>query len=155
MKKNILFITDRGDDRDGGLAYALDLARMMDKGISILLVQKARLKEKFENLMSAVTFAEAGEPETARGFLGSPGDEAAQELTRQFRESGLTGAVHSTTDTSVRGLEDYVKTNRHIDLILLAPSIVERGMIPAKDFRKLLRAVSRPIVTINAPAPVA
>jgi len=153
MKKNILFITDRGDDRDGGLAYALDLARMMDKGISILLVQKNRLKEKFENLMSAVTFAEAGEPETARKFLGSPDDEA--ELTRQFRESGLTGAVHSTADTSVRGLEEYVKANRNIDLILLAPSIVERGMIPAKDFRKLLRAVSRPIVTLNAPAPVA
>ena len=48
MKRNILFVTDRCDDTDGGLSYAFDLARMMDKGIAVLLLRKDRLMGRFE-----------------------------------------------------------------------------------------------------------
>ena len=54
MKRNILFVTDQSDDTDGGLSYAFDLARMMDKGISVLLLRKEHLMSRFETLMTVL-----------------------------------------------------------------------------------------------------
>lgn len=161
MKRNILFVTDRGDDSDGGLSYALDLARMMDKGIAILLVRKNRMMEKFENLMTAVTFAEAGEHETAREMLRSaeakddrrPGP--SQTLEERCTKSGLPAQVTNGIGDMVNALGAYLKSNRNIEMILLSPSLTEDGVFSAKDFKKLLATVSRPIVTLARPAHVA
>lgn len=162
MKKNILFVTDRGDDADGGLSYALELARMMDKGISILLIRKNRLMEKFENLMSAVTFAEAGEHETAREMLaGSPAgaaprkDDSPRRLEEQCHASGLAASVEKGSGDMVSALGDYLKSNKNVEMILLSPSITAEGVVSNRDFKRLISTASRPIVTLARPAHVA
>jgi hypothetical protein len=153
MKRNILFVTDRGDDTDGGLSYAFDLARMMDKGIAVLLLRKARLMNRFETLMSAVTFAEAGEHETAREILSEgagkaavPAGAAPRTIEEACAGSGLQTQISSGTGDVVAAVGSYLKTNRNIEMILLSPSITEEGA--TRDFKRLLSTVSRPIVTL-------
>lgn len=153
MKKNILFVTDRSDDTDGGLSYAFDLARTMDKGIAVLLLRKERLMGKFEALMSAVTFAEAGEHETAREILAEEeGRSAARAASRprsleeSCAESGLPTQITSGKGDMVTAVSSYLKSNRNIEMVLLSPSITEGGI--TRDFKRLLGTVSRPIVTL-------
>lgn len=153
MKRNILFVTDRGDDTDGGLSYAFDLARMMDKGISVLLLHKGNLMNRFETLMTAVTFAEAGEHATARDVLAEGAASAAapagarpQTIEEACAVSGVPTRISSGTGDMVSAVGTYLKTNRDIEMVLLSPSITEEGA--TRDFKRLLNTVSRPIVTL-------
>jgi hypothetical protein len=66
VKKKLLFVTYKDETQDEGLSYAIDLAKTLEKGITILLVSKKKLEQRFEDIMAAVAFAEEGEHETAR-----------------------------------------------------------------------------------------
>jgi hypothetical protein len=155
MKRDILFVTDRGDDTDGGLSYAFDLARTLDKGISVLLLRKERLMSRFETLMSAVTFAEAGEHETAREILAE-GDaalpaEAARPRTLEeaCAGSGLPTQISNASGDMVAAVGAYLKSNRNVEMVLLSPSITEEGAVSTREFKRLLSTVARPIVTLT------
>ena len=156
MKRNILFVTDRFDDTDGGLSYALDLARMMDKGIAVLLLRKDRIMGRFEQLMSAVTFAEAGEHATAVEILNEnaeapTGAEPAQPRTIEeaCAGSGLPTQISRCAGDMVTAVGSYLKSNRNVEMILLSPSITEEGVVSTRDFKRLLSTVARPIVTLT------
>ena len=153
MKRNILFVTDRSDDIDGGLSYAFDLARMMDKGIAVLLLRKDRIMGRFEQLMSAVTFAEAGEHETALEIMAEKSELPTTKLNDQPRTieeacagSGLPTQISKGNGDMVTAVGSYLKSNRNVEMVLLSPSITEEGV--TRDFKRLLSTVSRPIVTL-------
>lgn len=151
MKRNILFVTDRSDDTDGGLSYALDLARMMDKGIAVLLLHKEHFMNRFEALMTAATFAEAGEHETARTVLVDAAAPASSaERGRSIEEtcagSGLQADISRGSGDVVSAVGSYLKTNRNVEMVLLSPSITEGGV--ARDLKRLLSTISRPVVTL-------
>ena len=155
MKRNILFVTDQSDDTDGGLSYALDLARTMDKGIAVLLLRKDRIMGRFEQLMTAVTFAEAGEHATAIEILNEKElDMAAAESARprSIEEacagSGLPTQISNGSGDMVSAVGSYLKSNRNVEMVLLSPSITEEGVVSTRDFRRLLSTVARPIVTL-------
>ena len=156
MKRDILFVTDRGDDTDGGLSYAFDLARTLDKGISVLLLRKERLMNRFETLMSAVTFAEAGEHETALGIMAEKGANslpAADGRHRTLEEacagSGLPTQISNVNGDVVTAVGTYLKCNRNVEMVLLSPSITEEGAVSTRDFKRLLSTAARPIVTLT------
>jgi hypothetical protein len=156
MKRDILFVTDRCDVTDGGLSYAFDLARMMDKGISILLLRKERLMNRFETLMSAVTFAEAGEHGTALEILGERGDKPAApaaDRPRTIEEacavSGLPTQISNGNGDMVTAVGTYLKSNRNVEMVLLSPSITEEGAVSTRDLKRLLSTVARPLVTLT------
>ncbi len=85
-KRQLLFVTYRDENLEEGVSYAIELAKAMYEDITLLLVQKkANLIQKFETLMTAVTFAEAGEHDTAREIMsGSP--EAAERSKKKLDE---------------------------------------------------------------------
>jgi len=57
MKRNqLLFVTYHDENFEEGLSYALDLAKTMNDGIEVLLLYKRKALEKFEDMMTAVTF---------------------------------------------------------------------------------------------------
>ncbi|HEY5999560.1 MAG TPA: hypothetical protein VI078_09725 [bacterium] len=154
MKRNILFVTDRSDDADGGLSYAFDLARAMDKGIAVLLLSKNRLMNRFESLMTAVAFAEAGEHETAREILAQPAaaaekDEASpRSIAEACAGSGLSTQISSGDGDMVSAVGSYLKSNRNVEMVLLSPSITAEGAVSSRDFKRLLSTVARPVVTL-------
>ena len=154
MKRNLLFVSYRDGDFGHDLSYALDLAKMTDKGMAILLVNRRRLVDKFEDMMTAVTFAEAGDHATAIEIMNSWAveDSLKSMLEKKCRESGMAASVYSALHDAVSSLRAFLKQNSTIDMVLLSPSITENGEISSKDFKKLLRTASRPIVTMTRQA---
>jgi len=66
-KRQLLFVTYRDENIEEGGMYAIELAKAMYEDITLLLVEKkGNLISKLGNLMTAASFAESGEQETAR-----------------------------------------------------------------------------------------
>jgi hypothetical protein len=154
MKRNLLFVSYRDGDFGQDLSYALDLAKMTEKGMAILLVNRKRLADKFEDMMTAVTFAEAGEHDTAMDFMNAPEveDGLKSMLEMKCQESGMAASVYTALHDAVSSLRAFLKQNNTIDMILLSPSITENGEISSKELKRLLRTASRPIVTMTRQA---
>jgi nucleotide-binding universal stress UspA family protein len=152
MKRNLLFVTSQEENCEAGLSYALDLAKMMDKGVSILLVRRNRLLGRFEAAMSAVTFAEANEHDTARQIVERARQLDEQDVPALLRErcsaSGMAVRVYTTLQDTVSALRDFLRDDGSVELVLLSPSITEEPALSTSDFRKLLRSATRPVVTM-------
>jgi hypothetical protein len=150
MKRNLLFVTYRDGEIDEGLNYALDLAKMTDKGVAVLLVNKKKYAKKFEDIMSAVAFAEENEPETAQLIMKSdePGAAVQNAIEEKCRTSGIVAAVHTAFQDASTSLKDYLKQNSSIDMVLLSPNITEDGNISSRELSRLVRTASKPIVTM-------
>ena len=150
MKRNLLFVAYKDGEIDEGLSYALDLAKMTDKGMAVLLVNKKKLSGKLEQIMSAVAFAEENEHETARQLMMSA--EAKPDLRNAIEEkcktSGVATAIHTAIQDAATSVKDYLKQNSSIDMVLLSPDITEGGNISSRELSKLVRTSSKPIVTM-------
>ena len=69
-KRQLLFVTYRDENIEEGGMYAIELAKAMYEDITLLLVEKKdSLINKLGNMMTAASFAEAGEQDTAREIL--------------------------------------------------------------------------------------
>jgi hypothetical protein len=156
VKRNLLYVSYRDGDFGHDLSYALELAKMTDKGMAILLVNKKRLADQFEDMMTAVTFAEADEHAMAKEIIKSSEAEDGLKsmLEKKCQESGMAASVYSALHDAVSSLRDFLKQNSSIDMVLLSPSITENGEISSKEFKRLLKSASRPIVTMTRQAAV-
>jgi hypothetical protein len=70
-KKELVFVTfcDENTVKEG-LSYAIELAKIMGEDLSLLLVQKKKdFMKKFDTLLTAISFTEADEHETARHVM--------------------------------------------------------------------------------------
>lgn len=152
MRKQLLFVTYQDEDFDEGLSYAIDLARAMNEDLTILMTHKKSLLKRFEDLMTTVTFAEAGEHETAREILsdkidGGPGKKL-NLLMEQCQNAGIITRVYTVTLDPMSATKDFFKQKNTVDMVLLSPSITDNGNITSSDLQKLVKTASRPIVTM-------
>ncbi len=157
MKKNLLFVTYHDDHCEEGLSYAIDLAKIMRREIAILLVFRKNLMERFEDVMTAVAFAEAGESETARSLYagaitGKDTDSRINLLTTACRKSGIQASVQTATQDIVSSVKDFLRKKTAVDIVLLSPSVVHNDAVTAKELQKLVKTASRPIVTMTRQA---
>ncbi|MBI5408307.1 MAG: hypothetical protein HZA14_02970 [Nitrospirae bacterium] len=149
MRKQILFVTYQNEDFDEGLSYAIDLARTMNKDLTILMTQKKSLFKKFEELMTAVTFAEAGEHDTAREILSGKIDDRLNTLMDKYQNTGVVTRVYAVTSDAISATKDFLKQKNSVDMVLLSPCITSNGNITSSALQKLVRTASRPIVTMS------
>jgi hypothetical protein len=161
-KRQLLFVTYRDENLEEGVSYAIELAKAMYEDITLLLVQKKsnlNLMGKLENLMSAVSFAEADEHETARQIMAG-GTQDKQNLhekeldvvVNKCRKEGIQVNVNSTDLDAISGIRKFLKEQGGIDKVVLSPAITEAGNITSKDLNRLVRTASRPIVTMTRQA---
>ena len=160
MSRQILFITFLTKGYQSGFLYSTELARCMEKDITVLIVrQKEKIAEKIENIMTAVTFAEADEHDTACMFVGDkPDHEYVAEiayLKDKCRELNINLSIFYSELDIVSAIRRFVKQNHGVDLILLGTTVTENGHIRAKELKRLVRTSARPIVTIGNDACVA
>lgn len=154
-KRQLLFITFYNDNFEEGLSYVIELAKIMNKGITALMIYKKSLTEKFEDIMTAVTFAEANEHGAAREFIKEDfkkmegnADEKIASLFKTFRESGVDADIYFTKKDMSSAIRDFLNLKTGIDMVLLSPSVTNNEGLSAKELKRLVRAVSRPIVTM-------
>jgi hypothetical protein len=159
-KRQLLFVTYGDENLEEGVSYAIELAKAMYEDITLLLVRKkSGVMEKLGDLMTAVSFAEEGQHDTARQIMaGGSGD------SRQLYEKKLAGFVERCTRENIQarvqktdldavsGIRSFLKSNAGIDKVVLSPAITEAGNVTAKDLNRLVRTASRPIVTMTKQA---
>ena len=150
MKRKLLFVTSRDSDFDQDLSYALDLAKMTGRGMAILIVKKRNLTDKFEKMMTAVTFAEAGEHDTASEIMNQRDekDEVARMLEERCLASGMATAVYSAMRDATVSLKDFLKNDTGVVMVLLSPSVAGNGAISPKELKRLVRMAALPVVTM-------
>lgn len=154
-KRQLLFITFYNENFEEGLSYVIDLAKIMNKGITALMIYKKGLVEKFEGLMTAVAFAEANELDTAREFIKEDfkkmegnEDKKIVSIFKTCRESGVDADIYFTKKDMSSAIKDFLNLKTGIDMVLLSPSVTNNEGLSAKELKRLVRAVSRPIVTM-------
>ena len=159
-KRQLLFVTHRDDNLAEGVSYAIELAKAMDEDIMLLFVQKqSNLIGKLENLMTAVAFAEAGEHNTARQIAAEDsrgGEEVYNKeldaVVKKCLHEGIHVSVHTSALDALSGIRNFLKEHWAIDKVVLSPAITAAGNVTSKDMSRLVRTVSRPIVTMTRQA---
>jgi hypothetical protein len=159
-KRQLLFVTYRDENMEEGVSYAIELAKAMYEDITFLLVQKqSNLLDRLGTLMTAVTFAEADEHDTARSILSgeSPEQQAAWDLKlgklrERCNREGISVKVSQTDQGTVSGIRSFLRDNTGIDKVVLSPAMTESGNVTSKDLNRLVRTASRPIVTMTRQA---
>jgi hypothetical protein len=155
MKKKLLFITYSDAHPDEGLSYVIELAKVMNEDLMVFLLRKKQLPRKFDDLMTAVTFAEADEPKTAResitedygNFNENPGKKLSG-LFEKCRESGIDVDVYSSKSDAASTIEKYFKHRNGVDIVLLSPNVTDNSNFTKRKLKRLSDIVARPIVTI-------
>jgi DNA gyrase/topoisomerase IV subunit A len=153
--KELLFVTYHDEKSDEGLSYAIELAKTMNDRVGILLLYKRKVLEKFEDMMTAVTFAESNEHKTARELISEDLKEKNEDLNKKLalmeekcRNAGVPVEVSTAAMDAVSAIKNILRENPRIDLVLLSPSITNDGHVTAKTLNKLVKTASRPIVTM-------
>jgi hypothetical protein len=159
-KRQLLFVTYGDENLEEGVSYAIELAKAMYEDITLLLVQKkSNLIEKLGNLMTAVSFAEADDHETARQIMAGGSQDGQERLERKLAElaerckrEGVQVNVQHTALDAVSGIRTFLRDHTGIDKVVLSPVVTEAGNVTAKDLNRLVRTASRPIVTMTRQA---
>lgn len=154
-KRQLLLVTYHDEQFDEGLSYAVDLARTMNDSISILVIYKRKVMERFEDIMTVVTFAEANEHKTARELIREDYekkkenyDEKIALLVERCRKSGVVVDVSTAAMDVVSAIKNFLRQNTGIEMVLLSPNVTTSGNISARELNKLVRTASRPVVTM-------
>ncbi len=157
MKEKLLFVTKGGEDCDEGFSYVLELAKALNAGIAVLMVYNRRAMDTYEDVMAAVAFAEAGELETVKELLHEQEkeikeveDRKVKELSDRCREISVDLIYQTAIGDLTAAIKDFLKNRPNIDMILLSPNLSanKKGI----DLKKLLKNITKPIVTITRPA---
>jgi hypothetical protein len=159
-KRQLLFVTYGDENLEEGVSYAVELAKAMYEDITLLLVQKKNnLIEKLGDLMTAVSFAEADDHETARQIMAGGSGKGQERLERKLAElkerckrEGVQVSVQHTDLDAVSGIRAFLRDHTGIDKVVLGPAVTEAGNVTAKDLNRLVRTASRPIVTMTRQA---
>lgn len=155
VKKQLLFVTYHDEGFDNGLSYAIDLAKVMSSDISLLMIYKRKAMERFEDMMTVIAFAEGGDHKTARELIGedyqknnSDYEEELALLAQRCREAGVKVDVCIAALDVLAAIKNLLRQNTNIGMVLLSPSITNKGNVTPKDLNRLVRTASRPVVTM-------
>jgi hypothetical protein len=149
-KKELLFVTYYDENFGEGLPYAFNLAKMLNEGITILLIYKKKIAKKFENLMTAITFAEANELKTARQIMkeGYIEDEKIVSLLKKVNKEEINVDFCAKDGDLLPAIKNFLRQRTAIDMVLLSPSVSNNGQVKAKALNRLVKITSRPIITM-------
>lgn len=153
MKENLLFVT-KGRSCEG-VCYAMDLARSMNAGLVMLMVFEKQ-HHSFEDMMAAVAFAEAGDRGTVKELMEAEENARKEEVrgeiaevTRRCKEGSVEFTHHIAAGDPLSAIKKFLKGATGIEMVLISPALLESSKLP--DIRKLLREISRPVVTMSRP----
>jgi len=158
MKEKVLFVTKGNEDYEEGFSYVVELARILRTNIIILMIYDKPSIKTFEDNMAAAAFAEAGETKTAKEiseeWLRKIQDDTRKKTDSLIEKYCKNGAPLNITCKAAVGdivsnIKKLVESEPAIDMVLLSPTLSDKGVINA---RKLLKNISRPIASMSKPA---
>jgi len=153
-KKQLLLATFDDAHLREGLSYSLELAKTLGKDLQVLLVKPKSLSQGFEDLMAAVTFAEEADPETAKEMMSSGdrkverGDVRLSAFFDDCREAGVAVEAYEADGKIAAAINGFIRKAPMVDMVLLGPTVAATVKSSAREFKKLVSTVSRPVVTM-------
>jgi len=154
-RKQLLFVTYHDENCEEGLSYAVDLAKVMNNCISLLMIYKRKVMEKFGDMMTVVTYAEANDYKTAREMIkedlekkNGGYEERLSQLVEKCKQSGVPVDISTSATDAVSAIKNLLRQNTSIDMVLLSPSITKDNHITVRDLNRLVKTAARPIVTM-------
>jgi len=155
-REHMLFVTYQNSDIEEGLAYVIELAKALSEDIVVLLVHKKdTLSKKFEDMLTAATFAEAGDHKTAAELVASDDlkiHRNYRELVLRANKSGLLLRVEKSNQDLIPGIRSYVKKHPSVEKVVLSPAVTESEALTTRDLSALVRTACRPLVTMTRQA---
>ncbi len=155
MREKLLFLTRGCDDFDNGFSYVAELARTLKADVSMLIVYNKRVIDAYEDIMSAAVFAQAGEFKTAKDILHEKENELKATVEKKLSVLSVTHGISSDINYHIRigdvlsNLNEFLKNTPNINMILISPSLSKNKK--EIDLNKLIKKISKPIVTISQP----
>lgn len=153
--RELLFVTYHDESFEEGLSYAIDLAKVMNDAISLLMIYKRKVMEKVGDMMTVVAFDEANELKTAREMIkedyerkNESYEERLKQLMEKCRQAGVPVDISTAAADAVSAIKNLLRQNTNIDMVLLSPNITRDKHISVKDLNRLVKTASRPIVTM-------
>lgn len=157
MKEKLLFVTKGGESSDEGFSYVLELAKTLNSGIAVLFVYNKGAMDTYEDVMAAVAFAEAGDLDTVREFMTKEEIEIKEserrrieEMTAKCRGSSIDFIYQTSAGDPISAIKNFLKKRPEIEMVLLSPDL--SGTKKEINLKKLLKNITRPVVTIARPA---
>ncbi len=157
MKENLLFVTRGGENIEEGISYVIELSKILKAGITILIIYEKHKKRIYEDIMTSLTFAEAGELQTAKEILfeeekelQKTTDAMLRALDKKFGEYQKDFSYEIATGNAMSAIRDFLRNKPGIEMVLLSPNL--SGNKKNVDVKKLLKTITKPIVTISRPA---
>jgi len=154
-EKQLLFVTYHDENFEEGLSYAIDLAKTMNDGIALLMLYNRKVTERINDLMTAGTFAEINEHKTAREMLIEDYKKNSDDYERKLallkekcEKSGVAVQVSAAAMDAASAIENLLKQNEKIDMVLLSPNVTDHRSVTAKKLNRLVKTCSRPVVTM-------
>lgn len=147
-KQEILYIAYRDEPLDEGVSYAMYLANMLGETLRIVLLNPSGIGRKFSDLMSAVTFAEANESDTAREIMSPTGDDVKavsiqNYLLQKCESERIDTRIHIGLEATVKVVQNFL-LQKKIDLVLLSPSVTDSRSL----LKNLIKSSPRPVITM-------
>ena len=153
--KQLLFVTHHDENFDEGLTYAIDLAKTMGNSIEILMVYKEDVRGQFGNGTEISTSPETKASRMPRELITEYYGRRHEDFDRKLslindvcRKGGVDVNVSMAATDVVAAIKDILKRNGGIGMVLLSPSITNDRDINAKTLNRLVKAASRPVVTM-------
>ncbi|HMK60090.1 MAG TPA: hypothetical protein VK452_02955 [Dissulfurispiraceae bacterium] len=156
--RQILFVTYDGDSYDEGLSYAIQLTKTLNGCLNAVFVCRAGSTNRFDDLMSAITFAEANDSKSAQQIV-EDSDEKARQLDIKRRSlidtcnaAGINASITKVEEEVYPALKALLESGKNIDTVLLGPSITSKEHLSPRELKKLLKTASTRIVTMERQA---
>ncbi len=156
MKERLLFATKGDQISEDGISYVIELAKALNAGIAILMIYEKRFASVYEDVMTAAAFAEAGEFKTAKEMLMEQEKEIKEAAEKKFKElieryGEISGDMtyQVAIGDVVTSIKDFMKNKPNVDMVILSPNL--SGNKNIIDIKKLIKNITKPIVTISRP----
>jgi hypothetical protein len=150
-RRQLLFVTYYDEHFGEGLPYACELAKLLNEGVSILLIYKRKFLERFANQMANITFAEANENKLAKELIGEYGlkDKKISDTLEKFKHGDINVDVCFETESIESEIESFLRKKTFVDMILLSPNVVNNGKMHPLNLNRLAQTALRPVITIT------
>ncbi|MEC4684217.1 MAG: hypothetical protein VST71_00585 [Nitrospirota bacterium] len=157
MKGRVLFVTKEDENFSDGFSYAMELSKIVNGGIYILLYHDTNILKRFEDDMAAAALAEAGEFETADQILNeeetllkADANKKVALLAQECSDPAMLVDYRLATGDLVSAIRGVLQDKASIEMVILSPSLMDNGK--AISLKKLRKYITRPIVTMSRAA---